>query len=299
MSIPVTRNYPFPRQIIKDWPPPGIKHHYQTGERWESIAAQWGVNVRSLIYHNFKTTSPNEVNWYLHRFLGLNHSTDGINYAFKSGEGIGYIIVPGREVTFEPLPIQADFDPNTNRNYKNVYLERAFKNAADVDTTLETVSGVTDATLAALTFAIPTAIGAMAGFVAFWMGMGSAEQGALNAMIKEERLSGLSRGIVLGVDRRKADFVKHHFLYVANSYHRDRLVAKKLEYEYRNALVVGYQEGLNVPIPARPDFFETLISRMRPHPSITYGDDQSQWSTRSYVDFYISCAAILRRIYNH
>jgi hypothetical protein len=299
MSIPVTRKYPFPRKILQDWPPPGIKHYYQTGERWESIATQYGVNVKSLIYHNFKTTRPDEVNFYLHKLLGLNHSTDGINYAFKKGEGFGYIIIPGREVNFAPLTIEADFDPNANRNYKNVYLERAFRNADDVDKTLETVSGVTDATLAALTFVIPTALGAMAGFVAFWMGMGAAEQGALNAMIKEERLSGLSRGIVLGVDRRKADYVKRHFLDLATRHHRDHVVAKKLEYEYKNALIVGYQEGLNVPIQARPDFFETLIARMRPHPSLTYGEDQSQWSTRSYVDFYIQCAAKLRLVYNH
>ena len=299
MSIPVRRKFPYPRKIIKDWPPPGIKHHYQTGERWESIAAKYGVDVKALINHNFKTTRPDEVNFYLHELVGLNHSTDGFNYAFKTGEGFGYIIIPGKEMNFDPLPVQADFDPNTNHNYKNVYLEQAFKKAADVDTTLETASGVTDATLAALTFVIPTALGAIAGFAAFWMAMGAAEQGALNVMIKAERFSGLSRGIVLGADRRKADYVKLHFLDYATRYHRDHVVAKKLEYEYKVALIAGYKEGLKIPSPARGDFFETLFARMNPHPSITYGEDQSKWSTKTYVDFYIECASILRLVYNY
>lgn len=99
----------YPRRLIPTdyWPPPGIKHYFQTGERWESVAAKYSVDVKTLIYHNFKTTRPNEVNWYLHHLIGCKYSTDGLNYAFRSGEGFGYIVIPGTTVNMEPEMITA------------------------------------------------------------------------------------------------------------------------------------------------------------------------------------------------
>ena len=101
MSKPIEE---YPRKLIPKnyWPPPGIKHPVQTGERWESIAAKYGIDVKALIYHNFKTTRPNEVNWYLKHVIGCKVSTDGLNWAFTSGLTPGYIVVPGTTVNMEP-----------------------------------------------------------------------------------------------------------------------------------------------------------------------------------------------------
>ena len=97
-------NKQYPKKLIPSnyWPPPGIKHYFQTGERWESVAAKYGIPVKNLIHHNFKTTQPEEVNWYLNKLIGCTYSTDGRNYAFKTGEGFGYIMVPGSVVNMEP-----------------------------------------------------------------------------------------------------------------------------------------------------------------------------------------------------
>src|SRR4051794_25740340 len=91
------------------WPPPGIKHPVQTGERWETVADRYGVDVKDLIYHNFKTTRPNEVNWYLRNIIGCNLSTDGRNWAFSSGLIPGYVMVPTDKV--KPPSRTYDIDP--------------------------------------------------------------------------------------------------------------------------------------------------------------------------------------------
>jgi len=94
----------YPRKLIPTdyWPPPGIHHPVKTGERWESVAAQYGVDVKVLIYHNFKTTQPDEVNWYLKNLIGCNVSTDGRNWAFSTGLKPGYVVIPARTVNMEP-----------------------------------------------------------------------------------------------------------------------------------------------------------------------------------------------------
>ncbi len=101
MSQPI-EEYPHNLIPLDYWPPPGIKHYVKTGERWESVAAQHGVDVKALIYHNFKTTRPNEVNWYLRHLIGCNVSTDGLNWAFSSGIKPGYVVIPAKTVDMEP-----------------------------------------------------------------------------------------------------------------------------------------------------------------------------------------------------
>jgi hypothetical protein len=106
----------YPRNLIplNYWPPPGIQHPVKTGERWESVAAQYGVDVKALIYHNFKTTRSNEVNWYLHNIIGCTESTDGKNYAFSTGLKPGYVVIPAGRVDMEEEVITAT-DTEINR----------------------------------------------------------------------------------------------------------------------------------------------------------------------------------------
>ena len=34
---------------------------------------------------------------------------------------------------------------------------------------------------------------------------------------------------------------------------------------------------------------------MSVHPSVTYGEDSKEWSERTWLDYYIECAALFRR----
>ncbi len=39
-------------------------------EDWGTVAAKFGVDVQDLIFFNFMTNNPDEVNWYLHHYVG-------------------------------------------------------------------------------------------------------------------------------------------------------------------------------------------------------------------------------------
>jgi len=70
-------------------------HYVSDDENWASVAAQYNVNVKDLIYFNFHTNVPEEVNWYLRRNTGCNVSKDGgRNWAFSSSADPGRIYIP-------------------------------------------------------------------------------------------------------------------------------------------------------------------------------------------------------------
>jgi len=84
-----------------DFKPGGFvdKHQVSDGEDWASVAAQYNVKVDDLIYFNFHTNVPEEVNWYLRRNTGCNVSNDGgLNWAFSSSADPGLIYIPPSEV---------------------------------------------------------------------------------------------------------------------------------------------------------------------------------------------------------
>jgi hypothetical protein len=75
-------------------------HRVSDGEDWASVAAQYNVKVDDLIYFNFHTNVPEEVNWYLRRNTGCNVSNDGgLNWAFSSSADPGLIYIPPSETT--------------------------------------------------------------------------------------------------------------------------------------------------------------------------------------------------------
>jgi hypothetical protein len=98
-----------------DFEPEGFveKHRVSDGEDWASVAAKYNVNVKDLIYFNFHTNVPEEVNWYLRRNTGCNLSKDGgRNWAFSSSADPGLIYIPPSEVSevfdMEPEEVTAD-----------------------------------------------------------------------------------------------------------------------------------------------------------------------------------------------
>lgn len=75
-------------------------HRVSDGEDWASVAAQYNVKVDDLIYFNFHTNVPEEVNWYLRRNTGCDVSNDGgLNWAFSSSADPGLIYIPPSEVS--------------------------------------------------------------------------------------------------------------------------------------------------------------------------------------------------------
>jgi hypothetical protein len=85
-------------------------HRVSDGEDWASVAAQYNVKIDDLIYFNFHTNIPEEVNWYLRRNTGCNVSNDrDLNWAFSSSADPGLIYIPPSEVIdMEPEEVTAE-----------------------------------------------------------------------------------------------------------------------------------------------------------------------------------------------
>jgi hypothetical protein len=86
-----------PAPALAEWPPTGFRHAYPVGVKpganWQTTASGFGVpDVWDLIWFNFQTTDPREVNFYLYRYVGCWQSNDAKNFSFMGAEpGVIYI----------------------------------------------------------------------------------------------------------------------------------------------------------------------------------------------------------------
>lgn len=89
-------------------------------DTWESVADRFMVDVEELIYFNFLTTQPDEVNWYLHYHTGCNKpSPSGNNWMFSNSANPGIIFIPppeNREEDFEPAQV-CPWVPSSVKNF--------------------------------------------------------------------------------------------------------------------------------------------------------------------------------------
>jgi hypothetical protein len=154
------------------------------------------------------------------------------------------------------------------------------------------IAGVEVAGLAGLGIEI---LGPVAGEAAVFVALGNAHAEAINSIIGDQMLSGFSRGVVLGADQRSESFVKSNFVKwspVPNSVYPE--YGKRFQNAYNQALVAGYAQGKMLTKQESKAFFLDLFSRMSVHPSVTYGEDSSQWSEKTWVDYYIETGAVFR-----
>jgi hypothetical protein len=127
-----------PAPALAVWPPMPFRDAYRVGDKpganWQTVAAGFGVsNVWDLIWFNFRTTDPREVNFYLHRYVGCWQSKDAKNFSFMGAEP-GVIFIPPfgwKRPTPDPLMTRflsmltgsvARFPYIT---YKNVHISRS------------------------------------------------------------------------------------------------------------------------------------------------------------------------------
>jgi len=145
--------------------------------------------------------------------------------------------------------------------------------------------------------ALPLEIaGPIAGMAMVWVEIGNAHADAINNLIKEQIVSGFSRGVVLGADHRPADYVKYNFVKfgpVPNSVYPE--FGRKLQNAYNSALIAGYAQGKALTKEQSGAFFSDLFSRMSESPAVSYGEDSKLWSDKNWVDYYIDCAIVFNR----
>src|SRR5215467_7800569 len=101
------------RMVPRNYVPPGaFRYKVKDGETWESVARAHGVNPGDLVLFNFGTKNPQEVNWYLHHYVGCTLPThDGHNWRFSSHASPGIIYIPQRTLIMPPLVIEGHVHP--------------------------------------------------------------------------------------------------------------------------------------------------------------------------------------------
>lgn len=83
---------------LAHWPPEGHRgwHRVKLGENWLSVAMFKLIpDVWDLIYFNFRTMDPKEVNTYLRHYVGCWKSApDGKNFRFTDEDDPGHVYIP-------------------------------------------------------------------------------------------------------------------------------------------------------------------------------------------------------------
>jgi hypothetical protein len=108
--MPITKR----PSVLAPFPSPvhlasGTPYKVKDGDNWWSIAAANRVDVGALITFNFKTSNPDEVNWYLREKVGCRLETpDHDNYRFSSRDVPGTIYIP-KVAPPPPPPCPNDF----------------------------------------------------------------------------------------------------------------------------------------------------------------------------------------------
>lgn len=299
--------------VPKDYAPSKIWHKVQDKENWGSVAAKFGVNTQKLIYFNFKTNIPEEVNWYLQRNVGCNVSLDGLNWAFSSSANPGKIYIPGRTVSLEAEVI----DPG-RRNKLAVILDD-HEEEFEVGKGTETVLFVLDiyevahtvlevANVAALIggsealeglstdagLLLPIAFG-----IKFWTELGKANYEPYLNERRQEFLRGLSEGIVTGANDAKPSYLstlrywKQKGERIPNRWYPEK--GGELAQYHNLGVKTGYKYGKQLNLAEQGALFTDLHSRMSPPYKEKYPSGPwSGWSEDMKKKYYDDCALLFR-----
>jgi hypothetical protein len=231
-------------------PPGGRPYHPVDGEDWKKLAYRWFINHETLIWFNFQTLNTDEVNWYLYRNVGCRNETkDKFNYVFGTNDKPGIIYIPPSK----PIVFHDAIDEFNENMGSGTDLGKALQdadrsgsiydyvgfslNVSDFVLTSLAISGVE---LGALGLGLDL-FGAVAGFVAVGLSLGSPHYDAINSKKNGNNLSGLSRGIVLGAARESNAFIKEYF--VAGSEDHDDQYPEQRK-NFQNAYLWGLLKGL-------------------------------------------------------
>jgi hypothetical protein len=263
------------------------------------------VDVHQLIKHNFKTNDPKKVNWYLRTVVGCNTpSRTRWNWTFK-GAKPGVIYIP---INVSPPPQRPEPE---GRNA----LARWLDNLPEVDEEFDwgkvsfalnlvefahVVAAVfpaavleSEGALAFLGLGIEVT-GPIAGFVAFWIEIGSAYKEAIDYIKRNLALRGMSLGIVLGANGARNSYIKEEFVDVVNirdpQFPEQNANFEKIE---KGSIWAGVAYGRQLNRTERGKLFKIL------HEKMGWNFDENtkpwdQWNDHDKREYYKDAAAAFR-----
>jgi hypothetical protein len=290
-------------------PPGGSEYKVTDGESWKVLAARWGVDVRELIYFNFQTNNPDQVNWYLSHRTGCNKPTpDGFNWTFSSGAKPGKIYRPPMD--FEPHVVNAGpqglnplaryldgldddklEDIEENPTLFRVHLAITIWDAVHVPVGILIAEGVLEGPLA-LVFEV-AAPGVTMAFILAEIGLADME--AIDFAKRSWFIRGFSYGVVLGANGAKNSYVVSNFKLeegaFQNSWYPDQ--AKAFQNAYHLGLLKGLAYGRQLNLAESGKLIKILHAKLgRWSPEALRNWDN--WGHRAKLDYYGWLAAEFR-----
>ncbi|MDP3406694.1 LysM peptidoglycan-binding domain-containing protein [Bosea sp. (in: a-proteobacteria)] len=293
MPIEKKPRTPLPRSYI---PPESWPYPVKNGDTWINIAERNGIDAEKLIYFNFKTNDPDEVNWYLRYHTGcLDPSPSGLNWAFSARAKPGIIYIPRNKVDMSPYIVRAKksispFALDFEGPAKPLdWIGKAFDIFQIVDIGLA-IAGTAAGGTIMLGISIATA--PFGGFVL----IGGMHEAALNELRKKQMAEGLSLGIVMTADGRSPAWIQAHgFVKTVPVRNIDYpQYGKQFQGIYNTALVSGIAHGRQFNTVATRNLFAFLGDNMTQYAHNEYSGDSKKWSASKWEDYYRLCAAILR-----
>lgn len=129
MAIEKKPKNPVPKDYV---PPDSSRYKVQDGDSWASVAQRNGMETWDLIYANFRTRDPREVNWYLRHYVGCKLQTaDRDNWRFSSSADPGVIHIPRRKFVLPEILIEGKV-PKEESALKRVWAGLGKSHSGDV-----------------------------------------------------------------------------------------------------------------------------------------------------------------------
>lgn len=236
-------------------PPRGIPYPVVTGDDWKKLALRWFVNVDELIYFNFRTRNSDEVNWYLHWYVGCNQPTkDGKNWEFSSNLKPGIIYRPPSK----PIVFRDAFDEAHEILGSGTELGKAIVEAEHSNHSAHSWHFRLDIAHFALMVlegagvhlvelgiggAIASVVGGPLMGVLNFMNLGMGHMEAIDNVKTDRIRRGISQGIVMGAAGEKAEFVRSRFVNKSGEY---GVQYKEQNRNFQNAYLWGLVRGLEL-----------------------------------------------------
>ena len=278
-------------------PPQGAAYTVKDGDDWYSVARDHQRDVYTLIYFNFQTLAPEEVNWYLKRNVGCNVTRDGQNWAFSSRLKPGKIYIPPASYTFDPSvltakpPLRIDWTSALNYPHGGAHKTQFVLEVVDA-----VIIGLEIAELAGILAIAAPFVGAAVVVLI----IGNAHADAIAKLKKDQMMDGYSLGIVLGVNGAQPVYVKNHFFKhfpVRNAVYPEQ--GQSLQNAYNQAVVAGYATGKKLNTVQIVNLLGDLHARMGGDDVVIqkYGNgvsDAKKWSEGAKQRYYKDAASAFK-----
>jgi hypothetical protein len=289
----------------------GQPYQVKDGDTWKSIAFHWFLNVEDLIWFNFQTLNPDEVNWYLRRNVGCTKQTpDCFNYVFSSADKRsakavhpGTIFIPPRK----PIVFRDTFEEFNESLGSRTDLGKALRDADNTSALYDyigfslnisdfalTALGISGVELGALGLGLDF-FGAATGVVGLGLTLGGPHLGAFDSIKNDKTMSGLSRGIVLGAAGESASFIRDNFV-VGSEDHNAQYPEQRKNFQkaYLLGLLKGLEYGRKLTKGERILFFQHVDGLVGSRPPGDFYMNRRHKSERARRDYYIDVAGKFR-----